>query len=150
MKYSIAILLPTRGRTDALSRSVMSLINRALDVEKLQLMLGFDDDDTIGIEHFQNELEPWLIEKKVKLDYIVKGYADTSLIELLKHIESDTPVNTKNIAGTYIIEDKFFPDTFNFQANGMRVTKSMLAKWIGDAVPSILGFLPSSALLSSI
>ena len=64
MKYSIAILLPTRGRTDALSRSVMSLINRALDVEKLQLMLGFDDDDTIGIEHFQNELEPWLIEKK--------------------------------------------------------------------------------------
>ena len=56
MKYSIAILLPTRGRTDALSRSVMSLINRALDVEKLQLMLGFDDDDTIGIEHFQNEI----------------------------------------------------------------------------------------------
>ena len=70
MKYSIAILLPTRGRTDALSRSVMSLINRALDVEKLQLMLGFDDDDTIGIEHFQNELEPWLIEKKVNYEAI--------------------------------------------------------------------------------
>jgi len=65
MKYSIAILLPTRGRTEALSRSVMSLINRALKPEQLQLMLGFDEDDTTSIEYFQAELEPWLIEKNV-------------------------------------------------------------------------------------
>lgn len=65
MKYSIAILLPTRGRTGALSRSVMSLINRALKVDQIQLLLGFDEDDTAGIEHFQETLEPWLIEKKV-------------------------------------------------------------------------------------
>lgn len=58
--------------------------------------------------------ELFLTETKVKLDYIVKGYADTSFIKLLKHIESNTPVDTKNINGTYIIEDKFFPDTFNF------------------------------------
>lgn len=68
MKYSIAILLPTRGRTGALSRSVMSLINRALKVDKIQILLGFDEDDTEGIEHFQNELEPWLIDKKVNYE----------------------------------------------------------------------------------
>jgi hypothetical protein len=68
MKYSTAILLPTRGRTDALSRSVMSLINRAVDLTTVQLLLGFDHDDAIGIEHFQNELEPWLIDKKVNYE----------------------------------------------------------------------------------
>jgi hypothetical protein len=68
MKYSIAILLPTRGRTTALSRSVMSLINRAIKLDKVQLLLGFDEDDSEGIEHFQLELEPWLIEKKVNYE----------------------------------------------------------------------------------
>lgn len=68
MKYSIAILLPTRGRTGALSRSVMSLINRALKVDQIQLLLGFDDDDEEGITYFQEELEPWLIEKKVNYE----------------------------------------------------------------------------------
>jgi hypothetical protein len=68
MKYNIAVLLPTRGRTDALSRSVMSLINRAVDSSSVQLLLGFDHDDHEGIEHFQNELEPWLIDKKVNYD----------------------------------------------------------------------------------
>lgn len=71
MKYSTAILLPTRGRTDALSRSVMSLINRAVDLNSIQLLLGFDNDDNDGIEHFQNELEPWLIDKKVNYEALV-------------------------------------------------------------------------------
>lgn len=65
MKYSIAVLLPTRGRTDTLDRSIMSLINRAIDLDKVQLLLGFDDDDNIGIEYFQEVIEPKLIEKKV-------------------------------------------------------------------------------------
>jgi DNA (cytosine-5)-methyltransferase 1 len=43
-----------------------------------------------------------------------------------------------------------FPDTFVFDSGGDSLTKSMLAKWIGDAVPSILGFLPASAVLNSI
>ena len=68
MKYSIAVLLPTRGRTGALSRSVMSLINRAVKLDRVQLLLGFDEDDTEGIEHFQTNLEPWLIEKKVNYE----------------------------------------------------------------------------------
>jgi hypothetical protein len=78
MKYSIAVLLPTRGRTDALSRSVMSLINRAVNPSSVQLLLAFDNDDTDGIEHFQETLEPWLIDKKVNYEAQVferMGYA---------------------------------------------------------------------------
>lgn len=65
MKHSIAVLLPTRGRTDALSRSVMSIVNRAVKLDSVQLMLGFDDDDEIGINHFETELQPWLDAKGV-------------------------------------------------------------------------------------
>jgi hypothetical protein len=65
-KYDIAVLLPTRGRTTALSRSVMSLVNRAHRLESIQFLLGFDDDDTVGIEHWQKELEPWLRDKGVR------------------------------------------------------------------------------------
>lgn len=78
MKYSIAVLLPTRGRTDALSRSVMSLFNRAIKPSSIQLLLAFDDDDAEGIEHFQQTLEPWLIEKKVNYEAQIferMGYA---------------------------------------------------------------------------
>ena len=64
-EYSIAVLLPTRGRTDALSRSVKGLINRAVTPDRVQLMLGFDDDDVNGLEHFELDLRPWLDEKGI-------------------------------------------------------------------------------------
>lgn len=64
-EYSIAVLLPTRGRTDALSRSVKGLINRAVTPDRVQLMLGFDDDDVNGLEHFESDLRPWLDEKGI-------------------------------------------------------------------------------------
>jgi hypothetical protein len=41
-------------------------------------LLAFDDDDTDGIEHFQETLEPWLIDKKVNYEAQVferMGYA---------------------------------------------------------------------------
>jgi len=86
MKYSIAILLPTRGRTTALSRSVMSLINRAIKLDKVQLLLGFDEDDSEGIEHFQLELEPWLIEKKV--NYEVEVFPPMGYTRLNEYVNS--------------------------------------------------------------
>ena len=64
-EYSIAVLLPTRGRTDALSRSVKGLINRAVTPDRVQLMLGFDEDDVKGLEHFDSDLRPWLDEKGI-------------------------------------------------------------------------------------
>ena len=76
-EYSIAVLLPTRGRTDALSRSVISLINRCTILNQVQLLFGFDSDDNIGKDHFANNLEPWLEEKGVNysaLEFEPMGY----------------------------------------------------------------------------
>lgn len=64
-QYSIAVLLPTRGRTDALQRSIMGLINRAVDLKTIKLMLAFDKDDAIGLEYFKSTIQPWLDQKKV-------------------------------------------------------------------------------------
>ena len=64
-KFKIAVLLPTRGRTDALNRSVISLFNRVVNKGTVQLVLAFDNDDTIGIEHFQNDLQPWLDDNNI-------------------------------------------------------------------------------------
>ena len=59
-EYKISILLPTRGRSTALKRSVKSLFDLADNPDQIQLMLGFDTDDTDGITAFQELLQPWL------------------------------------------------------------------------------------------
>ena len=70
-QYSIAVLLPTRGRTDALARSIMGLLNRAVEPQKIHLMLGFDNDDQSGIDHFQTEIQPWLDKKDINYTAMV-------------------------------------------------------------------------------
>jgi hypothetical protein len=65
-RYDIAILLPTRGRSEMLERSIRSLIELADDPGKVQLMFGFDNDDDVGTKAFMTELRPWLDEKQVQ------------------------------------------------------------------------------------
>ena len=64
-EYKIAVLLPTRGRSDALERSVKTLYDLADNPDSVQLMLGFDNDDTEGVEAFEELLQPWLDEKSI-------------------------------------------------------------------------------------
>lgn len=59
-EYKIAILLPTRGRTEALDRSLIGLLERASDLDSIQVLLGLDTDDTVGIEYFQDKIQPKL------------------------------------------------------------------------------------------
>jgi hypothetical protein len=59
-KYRLAVLLPTRARTEALSRSIKSLIDLADDYQQIQIMLAFDRDDTVGQEYFKTTLQPYL------------------------------------------------------------------------------------------
>lgn len=59
-EYKIAILLPTRGRTKALDRSLIGLLEKASDLGSIQVLLGLDADDSLGVEHFQSELQPKL------------------------------------------------------------------------------------------
>jgi len=53
---SISILLPTRGRTEALARSLVSLISTAADPSGLEIMLGFDEDDQTSVAYFQDHI----------------------------------------------------------------------------------------------
>ena len=64
-RYNIALLVPTRGRTAALKLSIVSVFNRALDLDKVQLLLGFDNDDEIGLKYFTEEIQPWLEDKNI-------------------------------------------------------------------------------------
>lgn len=55
---SISILLPTRGRTTQLERSVMSLIDLADDPSRLQWCLGFDTDDQDSFAYCRDVILP--------------------------------------------------------------------------------------------
>ena len=50
---SISVLLPTRGRTDALARSIMSLLHTCSLPDTVEILLAFDDDDADSVRYFQ-------------------------------------------------------------------------------------------------
>lgn len=77
-EYKIAILLPTRGRTDALSRSLIGLLEKAADLDSIQVLLGLDTDDAVGIEYFEKEIQP-------KLDSLGVAYTAMSFNPLGYH-----------------------------------------------------------------
>jgi hypothetical protein len=53
---SISVLLPTRGRTDALKRSVLTLLETAADPRSVEILLAFDEDDTDSVQYFQDHV----------------------------------------------------------------------------------------------
>jgi len=83
-EFDISILLPTRGRAEMLDRSVKSVIELAHDPKRVQLMFGFDNDDTVGIEHFVNELQPWLDQHSV--NYTALKFAPLGYIRLNEYV----------------------------------------------------------------
>lgn len=93
-KYSIAVLLPTRGRTDTLTRSVVSLFELCADKSQIELILAFDNDDTVGLEHFETNVQPWLDDQNVNytaVGFERMGYACLNRYynELAKHADAD-------------------------------------------------------------
>lgn len=71
-EYKIAVLLPTRGRTTALKLSIISLFNRVLDMDNVQIILGFDNDDEVGFNFFTEEIQPWMDSKGI--NYVVSQF----------------------------------------------------------------------------
>lgn len=69
-EYSIAVLLATHKRTDALSRSLFSLINRAQDLDSIQFIFGIDNDDDIGMTHFTEVIQPELDDRGINYEAI--------------------------------------------------------------------------------
>lgn len=62
----ISILLPTRGRTKALEKSIVSLLKKATNPERLEILFGFDNDDPETIEFVKNELSKKIKEFKTE------------------------------------------------------------------------------------
>lgn len=54
----ISILLPTRGRTQSLKKSLDSLLDLCADPNQLELLLAFDDDDLASAHWFQENIIP--------------------------------------------------------------------------------------------
>lgn len=77
-EYSIAVLLPTRSRTGPLTESVTSLINQAANLDRIQFIFGFDEDDTVGLSHFETVIQPLLEQHSASYEAQVfesMGYA---------------------------------------------------------------------------
>lgn len=77
MKVDISVLLPTRGRTEALAASLMSLVDLADDASRLQFLLAFDDDDQSSQNFFKNEIAPEIDAKGARyqaLRFVPMGY----------------------------------------------------------------------------
>ena len=64
-EYKIAVMLPTRGRTTPLKLSIISLFNRVLKLDDVQLLLAFDNDDEVGLRYFSTDIQPWMEQKGV-------------------------------------------------------------------------------------
>lgn len=78
MKVEVSILLPTRGRTDMLQRSLRSLYQNADDPTRLEFRLAFDDDDTDSSSWFMDHIAPELDEHGCAyeaIEYPRLGYA---------------------------------------------------------------------------
>lgn len=68
--YSIAILLPSRARTESLSKSVFSIVDRASQPDRLEFLFGFDDDDPTGVDHFIEVIQPWLDQREIAYEVL--------------------------------------------------------------------------------
>lgn len=69
-EYNIAVLLATHKRTDALSRSLFSLIDRAQNLGTIQFIFGIDNNDDIGLTHFTEVIQPELDRRGINYEAI--------------------------------------------------------------------------------
>jgi hypothetical protein len=62
----ISVLLPTRGRREVLKSSLEGLVSKAADPERVELLLGIDDDDEGIREYIEQEIAPMLRKYRVE------------------------------------------------------------------------------------
>ncbi len=89
----VSVLLPTRGRTKGLHDALASLLNRAHDRSKVEVILKLDDDDTESIE-FAKTLE-WAAPIKVMVSPRGAGYWHVHhwLVDMAGHATGDWLLN---------------------------------------------------------
>jgi hypothetical protein len=73
----ISILLPTRGRAQALMSSIQSLHTLAEDFDSIEVLFGVDNDDVVGMENMLHNVCPWIEQNNIKHKIVVfepQGY----------------------------------------------------------------------------
>jgi hypothetical protein len=91
---TISILLPTRGRTDALKRSIMSLIHLAECPNEIQLLVGFDTDDSASSDYFIEHIAPEI--NRSGASYTCLAFEPMGYIRLNEYVNSLAKVATGN------------------------------------------------------
>ena len=69
--FNISILLPTRGRSKVVHKSLKSLIEKAHDLSKIELIIVVDNDDVETIDYFKNVIIPELNLKNIHLTLLL-------------------------------------------------------------------------------
>lgn len=59
-QYDIAVILPSRKRNEMLESSLLSLVKNAANPDRIQFLLGFDDDDRESLNYFKDTVGPQL------------------------------------------------------------------------------------------
>lgn len=80
----ISILLPTRGRTNQLQRSVFSLIDTATEPSQIQWLFGFDNDDMATYHWFQEHVLPNIIASGAK--YTCMAFEPMGYVKLNEYV----------------------------------------------------------------
>jgi hypothetical protein len=86
----ISILLPVRSRPEPMEKCLRTLINRAKNPERIEVLIAFDDDDTDTIAYFVDNITPYLDDMGVRysaLQFKRLGYIRLNeyLNELARH-----------------------------------------------------------------
>jgi hypothetical protein len=92
MDTRISILLPTRDRAELVTRSLESLISRAAHPERLEIMIGIDDDDPASQEYFNSPewsefIEQWPVTHRVST---TERYGYTGLFKYVNYLGADS------------------------------------------------------------
>lgn len=62
----ISVLLPTRGRRDVLKTSIESLVNKANQPSRLEILFGIDEDDEGLSDYIKEELAPFFNKHSIE------------------------------------------------------------------------------------
>jgi hypothetical protein len=82
----IAVLLPTRARTTMVERSVKSLFELAENPDKIEIIFGYDNDDTVGFDYFDQTICPWMDANNVT--YSAMKFKPLGYIQLNKYVNA--------------------------------------------------------------
>ena len=93
----ISVLLPTRGRTQSLHTSVMSLIHKAERADRVEILLAFDLDDQDSFCYFQENIAQHIDQHGVR--YVAYGFTRLGYIRLNEYINSLASMST----GTWLM-----------------------------------------------